>query len=380
MAIEGPLRELALSDVFQLLDLSRKTGTLTIRAEGRTRPATIRFDRGAVVGAELWGENGGRIGHLLLRAGKVTEAEVEIARREQQLRPGWPLGSILMDMGFVSADDVRRQLHFQIEEAVFDLIRWTDGDFRFEETAGHDDVALPIRMSTESLLMEAARRIDEWTLLEARIPNLSVIPALVGFAPGGALLDLTPDEWEVLAEIDGERSVRTVAADLGRSDFETARLVHGMIASGLLEILVDAPVVRPASTNGSAPSADGVLEEAARALADGEAARALRLLQRRTREWPDPAALVLLGRTLGALNRWGDAARTLARAVAGDPLLADAHYQLGFSLARTGELRGAEEAWATYLRLAAGDPGRNELAARGRQAALDLRAVLEGVP
>ena len=34
MAIEGPLRELALTDVFQLLDLSRKTGTLSITPEG----------------------------------------------------------------------------------------------------------------------------------------------------------------------------------------------------------------------------------------------------------------------------------------------------------------------------------------------------------
>ena len=72
MAIEGPLRELALSDVFQLLDLSRKTGTLTITNEGRSRPAVVRFDRGAVVSAELPGTSE-RLGHLLLRAARRAE-------------------------------------------------------------------------------------------------------------------------------------------------------------------------------------------------------------------------------------------------------------------------------------------------------------------
>src|SRR4051794_17255019 len=133
MAIEGPLRELALSDVFQLLDLSRKTGVLTITAEGRRRPAVVRFDRGAVTGAELGGEAHERIGHLLLRAGKVTERHIEAAREIQSRTPGRPLGEILVEMGVVGAQDVRRQLRFQIEEAVCTLVQWKDGYFRFEE-------------------------------------------------------------------------------------------------------------------------------------------------------------------------------------------------------------------------------------------------------
>src|SRR5687767_3283945 len=130
MAIEGPLRELALSDVFQLLDLSRKTGTLTVTHETRHRPAVIRFDRGSVVGAEL-GESTERIGHLLLRAGKVTERDIEAARGEQGRQPGRPLGAILVELGVVTVPDVQRQLRFQIEEAVYDLIQWKDGYFRF---------------------------------------------------------------------------------------------------------------------------------------------------------------------------------------------------------------------------------------------------------
>src|ERR1700741_3784180 len=178
MAIEGPLRELALSDVFQLLDLSRKTGVLTITHKSRHRPAVVRFDRGAVTGAEL-GDARERIGHLLLRSGKVTERHVEQARRAQEAAPGRPLGEILVEQGAVAVDDVKRQLRSQIEEGIYGLIQWKDGYSRFEEGQAPQAGAVAVRVPPESLLMEAARRVDEWSTLEPKIPSMAVIPAPV---------------------------------------------------------------------------------------------------------------------------------------------------------------------------------------------------------
>ena len=51
MAIEGPLRELGIHDVFQLLDLSRKTGTLAVTSELRDNEGTVHFRNGRVVAA-----------------------------------------------------------------------------------------------------------------------------------------------------------------------------------------------------------------------------------------------------------------------------------------------------------------------------------------
>src|SRR4051812_28140742 len=159
MAIEGPLRELALSDVFQLLDLSRKTGVLTITHESRHRPAVVRFDRGAVTGAEL-GEMHERIGHLLLRAGKVTERDINQARRGQEQSPGRPLGEVLVDEGAVHVDEVKRQLRCQIEEEIDAMIQRKDGHFLYEERASGNNDSVKLREPPESLLMEAARRVD----------------------------------------------------------------------------------------------------------------------------------------------------------------------------------------------------------------------------
>jgi Domain of unknown function (DUF4388)/Tetratricopeptide repeat len=374
MAIEGPLRELALSDVFQLLDLSRKTGTLTITQESRHRPAVVRFDRGGVVSAEL-GESHERIGHLLLRAGKVTERHIEEARRAQETQPGRPLGTILVEQGAVSADDVKRQLRFQIEEAVFELIQWKDGYFRFEEGPSQGNGVVGVRVPTESLLMEAARRVDEWSTLEAKVPHMGVIPALTSDAGGGPTLDLHPSEWEVLAEIDGARTLKEIAANLGRSDFEVAKIVYGLVTTGIVEILEE----RPAAP---APGADrplrDALGEAKLAISDGHADKARRILDDLSRAHPDrPEVFLLLAQAQRRLGRWGEAVLALGRAAALDPLAADTHYHLGFAAARTGDFHRAHEAWDTFLRLEEGDRSRRENAERALNAAAELLTALD---
>jgi hypothetical protein len=376
MAIEGPLRELAITDVFQLLDLSRKTGVLTVRSEVRDRPALVRFERGAVVGAEF-PETSRRLGHLLLRAGKITEGELELARRHQQSNPGRSLGSVLMDLGYVSETDLGRQLRFQVEETVFELIRWKDGYFRFEESPPNDNGSLPFRIATESLLMEAARRIDEWTTLEDKVPHMEVVPALVGApAEEGAALDLRPSEWEVLAEIDGERSLKKIATELGRGDFEVAKIVYGLICTAVVEI-VDVLPVQPTVPSSNSALSDQ-LEEARRLLAEGQAAAARRRLAELLPAHRDqPEVHLQLGRALAAMGRVTEGLESLGEATRLDPLSAPAHFHLGFAAVRSGDLRRAESAWNTFLRLSDGEPRRREVAMRAARCVASLRAVLE---
>ncbi|HEX7240066.1 MAG TPA: DUF4388 domain-containing protein [Longimicrobiaceae bacterium] len=375
MAIEGPIRELALSDVFQLLDLSRKTGMLTITADPGGRKATVRFERGAIVGAALAGSTG-RIDRLLLLAGKVTEAQVNEAVRLQRASPGRRIGAILVEMGAVSETDLRRQLRFQIEETVFELIQWKDGYFRFEEGPPQDGSSVTVRVPTESLLMEAARRIDEWSTLEAKVPHMEVVPALTGDSADGGTLDLHPSEWEVLAEIDGARSLREISSDLGRSDFEVAKIVYGLISTGVVDIVDEQPGEGDDSP-GDASLFEG-LATAHAALRDRNPGRALRLLSDLARAVPDrPEVHVLIARAQAALGHWPEAAVALDRVIALDPLFPAAHYQLGFALARLGNLARAEESWGTYLRLAEADPVKRSRAQRAREASAALRALLD---
>jgi uncharacterized protein DUF4388 len=125
----------------------------------------------------------------------------------------------------------------QIESVVFELFSWREGGFSFvdakDDTAAMDS---SIRVSTESLLMEGARRIDEWSRIADKVPNGYVIPQ---FAPlddePESPIDLRPNEWELLSLVDGERTIRDIAALLAMSEFDVAKAIYGMIATGLVE-------------------------------------------------------------------------------------------------------------------------------------------------
>src|SRR6267378_1287886 len=133
MAIEGPLRELGIHDVFQLLDLSRKTGALRVTSELRHNQGTIYFEDGTIIFAEIR-SNPHPLGGLLLRTGKITEADLERARDMQQ-RQGDKrrLGEILVSLGAITARELQRQVRFQIEEVAFEVMSWNEGYFSFTE-------------------------------------------------------------------------------------------------------------------------------------------------------------------------------------------------------------------------------------------------------
>src|SRR5690606_29762761 len=212
MAIEGQLREFGIEDIFQLLELSRKTGVLSIRSEKWSDEAEVRFQNGAIVAASRR-RSMRLLGQQLLRAGKLTERELERALELQRQDPRQRLGAILVEMGSVDRAELDRQLRFQIAETIYDLLAWDEGYFRFEES--DETPSGPARVRVDARRMEGARRIDEWTRLESRVPGPDAVPGLAPTDGTHALLDLRPEEWEVLAEVDGQRDLRVIASDLG---------------------------------------------------------------------------------------------------------------------------------------------------------------------
>lgn len=235
MAIEGPLQDIGIHDVFQLLDLARKSGRLRVHSVARSNEGHVYFKSGAVVHATMR-DNPHTLGVLLLKAGKVSEPQIREARAAQQRGDRRRLGEILIAQGAVTRRDVERYMRLQIETVVFELFSWKEGGFSFTDGESdwfEDDAA--IRVSTESLLMEGARRIDEWSRMADRVPDAFVVPRLATAGAGSeSPIDLRPGEWEVLTMIDGERNLRDIASSLGVSEFEVARTVYGMTCTGLV--------------------------------------------------------------------------------------------------------------------------------------------------
>lgn len=197
MALEGRLRDLALSEVLQLLALGRKTGVLHCHAPLQGRRAQLAFDGGAIVDADV----------------------VTVDRTNDLAQP-------------------RRRASDRTEmvAAVEDVLLWRDGSFRFApgERPLH---ATTVRLPVEPLLMDAAMRAEVWQRIEARVPHARVIPAFVDVEPQQLpLLRLTPPQWDILTRVDGQRDLMALAALMQRDVTDVALLVHDLIGAGLLTL------------------------------------------------------------------------------------------------------------------------------------------------
>lgn len=376
MAIEGPLRELALTDVMQLLHLSRKTGTLSISAEGVARPGLIHFDQGFVVGVRSAGE-GSRLGRLLVMAGKATMGQVNAALQLQTEDPPRRMGALLVDTQGVAAGEVKRQLRFQVEETVFELVRWRDGYFRFEETEPLDAGAIAIRIPTESLLMEAMRRADEWSEMASGEPDASLVPVLVErSADPGAVLTLQPREWQVLAAVNGAHTLREIAREIGRGEFDVAKAVYSLASGGVVELRT-----RPVGAQAARLTERAIAEETAlvdRELRSGRITEARLRVEELSRRHPEVGAVTLLrGRVLERAGLAAEAVQAYEAAVRQDPLLTRAYYHLGMAAARIGEFDRAHESLATYARLPDARPRDAETALRASRLVAELGRILD---
>ncbi len=350
MPIEGPLKELSIHDVFQLLDLAQKTGMLRITSDLRQNAGTVQFERGAVVAAEIR-SNPHPLGQLLVRAGKLSEGEFTRARAMQDAGDPRRLGDLLLAMGAIGRRELERQVRAQVEEVIFELMSWSEGYFSFTDSTPDAAAPAQVRIHTEALLMEAARRIDEWARIEARVPHLGVVPQLVPPDAGGTTrLDLLPAEWQILAAVDGARDVQAVATSCGRAEFDVARTLFGLAAAGV--ITLEDPRLAPPPPSGVGSELVELLDRAARALAEGDcdtARVAARDVIAVRADYPD--AHLMLGRALLASRRFSEAAVAFTDALRLDPLLPPARRMLGACQAAAGQFEAAIESWDAWSRL-----------------------------
>jgi tetratricopeptide (TPR) repeat protein len=378
MAIEGPLRELGIHDVFQLLDLSRKTGALRVTSALRDNEGTVYFDSGRVVSASIR-SNPHPLGALLVRAGKISEGDLERARAEQARRSdGKRLGELLVAAGALTWRELERQVRLQIETVVFELMSWQEGFFSFVEGPVADAPTEAVaRISTESLLMEGARRIDEWARIAHRIPHLAVVPLLAPIDEDHpSLLDLLPNEWEMLAMIDGQSDLRGIATRLGRSEFDVAKIAYGLLSTGIID--VRAPE-RPESAEPLAGDDPGPHLAAARsALRDGRLDEALAAAMAATRAAPTRAdAQLLVARAFMRLDRENEALDALRRAAQLEPRNPEVLLALGAAAARNAGMDQAILSWQRYL-VEVGDRASVARVREMLDCAVRLRALIKG--
>ncbi|MDH3205385.1 MAG: DUF4388 domain-containing protein [Gemmatimonadota bacterium] len=233
MAIEGALQDVSLADICQLLGMGKKTGCLSIT--DRSNFGYIYFEQGRIIYASVLNRRD-RLGELLVRNHVITRKALSEAVETQSTAKGRRLGEILVDVGAVSLEDLQRYIQAQIEEAVYHLFTWNQGSFHFDTDQMPDEEGLYlVSIPAEALLMEGARRVDEWSLVEKKIPSFDVVFQLDKNPDQSSEdVELTKDQKKVLPYIDGVRTVTDIMDEAGLVEFETGKALYGLIQAGFV--------------------------------------------------------------------------------------------------------------------------------------------------
>jgi tetratricopeptide (TPR) repeat protein len=230
MAIEGSLQDVALPDICQLLSMGMKTGCLSLT--DRSNFGYIYFAKGRVTHASVLNRPD-RLGELLVRNGIISRADLSAAMQAQGHEKGQRLGELLVRRGALTQEQLQRFISLQIEEAVYHLFTWNQGSFHFDPDQAPDPGLFLVNINADALLMEGARRVDEWSLIEKKIPSMDLVFAVVKQPP--ADVELTKQEQKLLPLIDGHRTVEEIVLECGMVEFEAAKALFGLIQPGFVE-------------------------------------------------------------------------------------------------------------------------------------------------
>jgi hypothetical protein len=256
MSLEGSIKDFGLSDIFQLIYVQQKSGSMTVNHH--SRKATVGFVKGMVVSAKADEAEGvERIGDVLVRAKRITPRQLEIALKLQQERSEY-LGDVLVSEGILSPEDLKRALKLQTLETVYGLFRWKDGRYTFDQEPVSYPKEFVDPISTEHILMEGIRRLDEWPFIEKKIPSLDMVfaqvpgketeieqtaepmpPATVSDDPL-ADLDSEPqgrfstEEITVYRAVNGTHSVSRIIELVQLGEFEVCKGLANLLTAGLV--------------------------------------------------------------------------------------------------------------------------------------------------
>lgn len=176
MALKGDLKDFELNDIFQFIQMGGKDGALHL--EGPRGEGLIYFEGEKIKHAEVDSNNG--------------------------------------------------------TDAINILLTWDEGTFKFipGEKTDRETINLPV----QNVILEAARQIDEWKKMEDIIPSIEVRVDFVE-EPDISDIELHPTEWKALSIINGRRTVKDIAEELDMKTFELAKVLYGLIQSGLIKVI-----------------------------------------------------------------------------------------------------------------------------------------------
>jgi len=233
MSLAGNLKTVSFPDILQLLATGKKTGILEIKTA--TRQKEVAFKNGNIIYASSVNSSEDLLGNMLLKRGKITKSDLERAITLHK-QTGRQLGTTLIDMNLFDKEEIAECLKLQIEEIVYNLFSWQEGDFIFHEGVAPQNAPFLIELNTMNVVMEGTRRIDEWLEIQKVLPPDDVMIALAKSPKVNRdEVTISLDEFRIMALINGERTLTDLINITPMGEFVTCRAIYRLIVNNLIE-------------------------------------------------------------------------------------------------------------------------------------------------
>ena len=301
MSVTGHLRTMAPGHLFQWLSFSQKTGKLVVR--NATVEKTVFVQEGKITTSASTDPRE-YLGQFLMSHGYITEAELKKAMEVQE-QSKILLGKILVIIEAITEDDLKRLMRKKVEEEIYDIFLWPDGEFEFVDAEKPKMDLVPMNVDLTGIVMEGSRRVDEWDRIRKVITSEDLVPVPAGKIPTEKLNEA---QKKIVDTIDGQRTIADIILESRSSGFVVSRTVFELVKGKKMTleerrrsepveaeqeavaepVVAETEVVEEALVSGDA-EVDSLLHRAQAGLRGGEYEKALRLLKAAQNLDPDNA-------------------------------------------------------------------------------------------
>jgi len=220
LSIRGEIETSSVPDLFRSLLSSGETGILTFRNGLITKSVFIQSGRVVYAASTNLDE---RLGEVLLLRGKITARQ--FLEASKMIRPGRRLGAILVELEALEPEELIPAVENQVKEILLDLFTWTHGTYELVFKDIDPNSVVTLNISTENLILEGIRRCRSWSQVLKGIGDIELVLMPTGNTEVLYKLELTEEEQEILAHVNGRSSVEQICQVSYLTNFETCRIL-----------------------------------------------------------------------------------------------------------------------------------------------------------
>ena len=231
--MQGNLASVRIVEVLQMLGLQRQTGRLAVsRSSGDS--VEVYFKDGLIVFASSNGAgNRTWLEGLLKKSCGLQEDGFRHVLRISEMT-SQPIDRILAQEKMLDPKSFNECLKRHTGSAVYKIMAWNDGEFFFEK-AVPPVFANPVQLKVDDLLLEGARRSDEWSLIQQKIPHFDIVfEPMIGNAEELTTRGMSDVDLKVFTYVDGKRTIQEIIDTLSLGEFEVVKSMFILLSVNLI--------------------------------------------------------------------------------------------------------------------------------------------------